>query len=81
MQRLTCVVLPPTAGRDRASRAHSQLAISIVHYPRSQTNDRDIWSGNENTCAHAYTANFLQAVTSLCTIRYRSVDYGIETGI
>ena len=43
-----------TTGRDRASRARGQLAISLVHSSRSQANDCGIWSGNETTCAHAY---------------------------
>ena len=40
MQCLICVVL-----------------INLAHYygkPRSKTNDRGIWPGNETTCAHVY---------------------------
>ena len=59
MQRVTCVVfinLTHYYGKriDRASRARGQLAISLVHWPRSQTDDRGIWPGNETTCAHVY---------------------------
>ena len=49
--------MPTTTGRDRASgvsRARVQLAISLVHKSRSQTNDRGIWPENEASCTHAY---------------------------
>ena len=32
-------------GRDHASCARGQLAISLVHYPRSQTNDKIVVFG------------------------------------
>ena len=53
MQRLTYVVFISLAqcrgGKDRTS----HHARSLV-YSRFQTNDRDLWSGNETLCAHAY---------------------------
>ena len=59
MQRLTYVVFITTTEKDSASRRQpcvlpAQLAISLVHQSRSQTNDCGLWSWNEKMCPHAY---------------------------
>ena len=73
MQGLTCVVLNLAHyyGRDRANCARGQLAISLVHEPRSQANDSGLWSGNETSCAHVYKirkwhASQWTAITECC---------------
>ena len=73
MQRLTYVVFITTTEKDSASRRQpcvlpAQLAISLVHQSRSQTNDCGLWSWNEKMCPHAYKI-------TACNIKYRVCTY------